>query len=155
MSDESPYTVETARRASERDELAEWVAEFLASPGSDNAELGELLAERWRWWLGPVQLPIDRLHRLAGPPDAPVLCPVDDDDWRDDVEEMEDKIVEEGWEPPPVIVTVQDGQLVLEDGNHRVESLRRADEAMAWSIVGFDDPDERQRFEAPAPAREA
>jgi hypothetical protein len=155
MSDESTYTVETARRAAERDELAEWVTEFLASPGSDNAELGEQLRERWRWWLGPVQLPIDRLHRLAGPPDAPVLCPVDDDDWRDDVEEMEDKIVEEGWEPPPVIVTVQDGQLVLEDGNHRVESLRRADESMAWSIVGFDDPDECQRFEAPAGAREA
>ncbi|MCD9624278.1 ParB/Srx family N-terminal domain-containing protein [Rhabdothermincola salaria] len=151
MADDQQYSVTSAREAASRDELQEWVGCFLASPGSDNAELAGILAERWRWWLGPVRLPIDRLHRLAGPSGDPVLRTVDDDYWRDDVEEMEDKIDEDGWEPPPVVVTFQDGQLVLEDGNHRVESLRRAGETEVWSIVGFDDPSGPERFRAPPP----
>jgi hypothetical protein len=147
MSDGLSYSVESARAASERDALGEWVAEFLASPGSDNAALAEKLAAPDRCWLGPVEVPIDKLHRLAGPPDAPVLCPVDEDYWDDRVDVMEEK-VEDGWEPPPVIVTVRGDQLVLEDGNHRVESLRRAGEDTAWAIIGFADTDERDNFAA-------
>lgn len=151
MTDAAVNTVEAARAASERGELDEWVATFLASPGSDNAPLGEMLTEGERWWLGPMRLPIDRLHRLAGPPDQPVLCPVDDDFWRDDVDDLEEK-VREGWEPPPVIVTCRGDQLVLEDGNHRVEGVRRTGEDEVWAVVGFDSPDERDRFQPPVAA---
>lgn len=150
MSDDRAYSVEAAREAAERDELDAWVARFLASPGSDNAPLAAELSEPPRWWLGPVQLPVDQLHRLAGPPDAPVLCPVDEDYWRDDVEEMAERI-EEQWEPPPVIVTYRGGRLVLEDGNHRVEGVRRAGKDHVWAVVAFEDPVERDRFVAPNP----
>lgn len=149
MTDEHEYSVSTARAAAERDQLTEWVAEFLASPGSDNAALAEKLSEPPRLWIGPLRLRIDRLHRLAGPPDAPVLCPVDDDYWRDDVAEMAEQIDEEGWEPPPVVVTFQSGQLVLEDGNHRVEGLRQAGEEEAWAIVGFERAEDRDAFQVP------
>ena len=145
MTDGERFTVEAAREAAERDELAEWVARFLASPGSDNPLLAEILGDPPRTWIGPVRLRIDQLHRLAGPPDHPVLCPVDEDDWRDDVEELGEK-VEEGWEPPPMVVTFRDDQLVLEDGNHRTEALRRAGEEGAWAVVSFESPDERDRF---------
>mgnify|MGYP003621995112 CR=1 FL=1 len=148
------YTVESARQAADRGELADWVVGFLASPGSDNAELGEQLTEQERWWLGPLQLPIDQLHRLVGPPDAPVIEVVDEDDWRPDVEDAAAR-VEDGWEPPPVIVSHRAGQLVLEDGNHRVEALRRADIDLAWAIIAFDRPEERDTFVAPDPGRAA
>ncbi len=147
MTDHS-YSLASARAAAERDELDTWVAEFLASPGSDNAELGEILTAEPRWWLGPVELPIAELNRLAGPPGDPVLVEVDEEEWRDDVAELGEK-VEDGWEPPPVVVTSKDGQLVLEDGNHRVEGLRRAGAETVWGVVGFDDPEERARFTAP------
>lgn len=146
MADGHAYSVDSAREAAARDELGPWVEDFLASPGSDNAPLADLLADRPRWWIGPLQLPLDRLNRLAGPPDAPVLCPVDDDFWGDDVGHMERRIEEEGWEPPPVIVSYRDGQLVLEDGNHRVESLRRAGERDAWAIVNFESPQVRDQW---------
>jgi hypothetical protein len=149
MTNGHEYSVDTARQAAERDRLAEWVAEFLASPGSDNAPLADKLADPRHWWTGPMQLPIDQLHRLAGPSDHPVLEPIDEEEWRDDVDELEDK-VEEGWEPPPVIVTYRNGQLVLEDGNHRVEGLRRAGEHLAWAVVGFTDQDELRSFQPPA-----
>lgn len=141
----SEFSVATARAASERDALGEWVAEFLASPGSDNAALGHALTNPPRWWLGPIRLPLDRLNRLAGPPGAPVLREVEEGEWRDDLDDLAE-LVSDGAEPPPVIVSHRDGQLVLEDGNHRVEALRRAGMADAWAVVGFDDPDEREGF---------
>jgi hypothetical protein len=142
------FSVEAARAAAERDDLGAWVAEFLRSPGSDNAALAEALTERTSCWLGPLRLPIDRLNRLAGPPGSPVLEAVDDDDWRDDVEDLA-QLIDEGFEPPPVIVRARDDQLVLEDGNHRVEALRRAGRRDAWAVVGFHDPADRDRFVAP------
>jgi hypothetical protein len=135
--DGDEWTVDGARRAGERDELSDWVAHFLASPGSDNAELGAQLTEVPRWWVGPVLLPIDQLHRLAGPADAPVLAVVDEDDWRDDVDDLADEI-DDGLEPAPLIVSHRDGQLVLEDGNHRVEAMRRAGREMAWAVLALD-----------------
>jgi hypothetical protein len=132
MSDGRTYSVETARAAAERGDLDAWVAEFLASPGSDNADLAEILSDRLHWWTGPLVLPIDRLNRLAGPPDEPVLCPVDDEYWDDRVDDMAERIAG-GWEPPPVVVAFKDEGLVLEDGNHRVESLRRAGREEAWA----------------------
>lgn len=143
MSDEQ-FTVETARAAAERDELARWVAEFLASPGSDNAELAHALTEPPRWWIGPVELRFDELHRLAGPPDQPTLDRLDESDL-EVVDEMQDSL-DDGWDPPPLVVTWQGDHLVVEDGNHRIEGLRRHGATAAWSVVGFEDPDERDRF---------
>lgn len=146
MDDHREFSLASARQAARDEELAEWVARFLASPGSDNAALAHELTDPPRTWMGPVQLPLDRLHRLAGPPGDPVLQPTDEDDWRDDVSDLE-QLVAEGWEPPPVIVSYRDDQLVLEDGNHRVEGIRRAGIEVAWAVVNVESPDDRHRFE--------
>ena len=145
MPDEPVFSVESAREAAEHGHLADWVARFLASPGSDNAVLATQLPEELGWWAGPVELPLDQLHRLAGPPGDPVLCAVDDDYWDDRVGDM-DKLAEEGWEPAPVIVAYRNRQLVLEDGNHRVESVRRAGRRTTWAVVGFARREEYDRF---------
>jgi hypothetical protein len=139
------YTLDDARAASERDELAGWVARFLASPGSDNPLLAERLSEKLRWWSGPLRVPINQLNRLAGPAEDPVLCPVGEEYWDDRVDSM-DELAEAGWNPPPVIVAYRQGQLFLEDGNHRVESLRRAGLRTAWAVVGFERSQDRDRF---------
>jgi hypothetical protein len=149
MTDDEEFTVEAARRAAQRDELGPWVARFLASPGSDNAALAQKLSDPPRTWIGPVRLPLDQLHRLAGAADQPALVTVEEDEWRDDVDDLEEK-VEEGWDPPPMIVTYRNDQLALEDGNHRAEGLRRAGEREAWAVVSFESPAERDRFLARA-----
>lgn len=154
MSASQHHSVDAARAAAADDDLAAWVADFLASPGSDNAPLAHELSGTHPHWVGPVLLPLDRLHRLAGPPDQPVLVAIDDEDWwRDDVEDLKEK-VEDGWEPPPVVVTWQDGQLVVEDGNHRLEGLRRAGVDEAWSVVGFERAEDRDAFVQAAEALE-
>jgi len=146
MSDDERYSVETARRAAEEGDLRKWVSRFLASPGSDNAPLAATLTDRLEHWVGPVQLPLSRIHGLAGPPEDPVLCPVDDDYWDDRVPDMAERIEGDDWEPAPVIVSYRDGQLELEDGNHRLESLRRAGRPDVWAVVGFEPGADRAAF---------
>lgn len=147
MSDEPEFSVEGARRAAEEDGLRDWVARFLASPGSDNPLLGEKLSAELAWWAGPSELPLDELNRLAGPPGDPVLCPVDEEYWDERVEKM-DELAEQGWDPPPVVVAYRDGEFVLEDGNHRAEGVRRAGRRVVWAVIGFAEQDERDRFMA-------
>lgn len=137
-------TVEGARAAERADKLDQWVKDFLGSDGSDNDVLGHELSSVKSHWYGPVELEFDRLHRLAGPPDHPTLERLTDDDL-ETVEGMVESL-EDGWEPPPFIVSLSDDHLVLEDGNHRIEGLRRVGRHSYWSIVGFDDEDERRRF---------
>jgi hypothetical protein len=140
------FTLDSARDAAARDELGDWVAAFLRSPGSDNAVLADELRRSKAAWHGPVCLPFDELQRLAGPPDQPALAPLGEDDL-ETVEEMDDSI-EEGWEPPPLVVSYCDGEFTVEDGNHRIEGLRRAGRDDYWSVVGFDDEDQRDAFVA-------
>ncbi|MGY6501150.1 MAG: hypothetical protein ACXIVQ_09710 [Acidimicrobiales bacterium] len=145
MTDHHDNSVDGARAAADADDLDAWVRTFLGSPGSDNAELGDQLDDKVRWWAGPMKLPLDQMNRLAGPAGHPVIEVVEEDYWRDDVGEMAEKIAN-GWEPPPVVIVHRDDQLVLEDGNHRVEALRQASFDEAWSIVGFETEDDRAAF---------
>ncbi len=146
MSSDSDFTVETAHAAAERDALGTWVEAFLASDGSDNAELGEQLRQDYPIWFGPVRIGFDRLRRLAGPPDEPTLERLDDDDDAT-VEEMKDSL-EDGWTPPPFVATWQGDHLMLEDGNHRVEGVRRYGESRYWCVVGVRTDAERVAAEA-------
>lgn len=140
-------TADAARAASERGDLAAWIREFLSSPGSDNAALADELAERDLHWVGPVQLAFDRLHRLAGPPDQPTVDRLDDDD-EETVEGMVASITDDGWEPAPAVVTydAELDQFVVEDGNHRIEALRRAGNESWWSVVGFASETDAERL---------
>lgn len=138
-------SLDDARDAADRDELAEWVRDFLAADGSDNETLGQQLFAEKSSWLGPIELDFDQLYRLAGPADQPTLERLTDDDI-ETVEGMAES-VEEGWEPPPLIVSIDDeAQMVVEDGNHRTEGLRRAGHERYWSLVGFDDDEQRTAF---------
>ncbi len=139
------YTLDSAREAASQDRLGDWVVEFLASDGSDNAALGAELTRRHRHWLGPLRLPLDELNRFVGPEGDPVLVEVDDDYWDSRVTDMADKI-DDGFVPAPLVVSFQGGRLHLEDGNHRVESLRRSGRAEGWAVVGFRDASELERF---------
>jgi hypothetical protein len=138
------FSLGSARAAAAADQTAIWVGDFLASRGSDNAVLAAALAQAKHWWLGPVQVPLDSLVRLAGPEDE-ALVPIAEDEWEDDVEGMEESL-EEGWEPPPLLAEYQDGRLLLQDGNHRYEALARAGEEQAWVLIYFPSPEAREAF---------
>jgi hypothetical protein len=143
MSDDR-FTVSSAFAAAARDDLPAWVGAFLASPGSDNATLAAALAQREHSWYGPLRVPLSALARLAGPePDA--RCAVAPREWDADVGAMEN-LVDEGWDPPPLLAEYRDGTLLLQDGNHRYEALARSGASHAWVVVWSDDSTERLRL---------
>jgi hypothetical protein len=142
---EEEVSVSSAQRAADEGRLAQWVVDFLSSPGSSNAELAAALALKATVYLGPIRFPLDRLTPMAGPDGDEVVVPVAKEEWESDVEGMEDSI-EEGWHPPPLLVSHHDGQFFLEDGNHRCETLRRTGATSAWAILLFGDEMERDGF---------
>jgi ParB-like nuclease domain len=145
VTDDEKISVTSAKRAADEGRLAEWVVDFLSSPGSSNPELAAALALRGTIYLGPIRLALDRLTPMAGPDGDKVVVPVAKEDWESDVEDMAESI-EEGWHPPPLLVSHHDGEYFLEDGNHRCETLRRTDATHAWAILLFADEAERDRF---------
>jgi hypothetical protein len=138
------FSLASAFAAAQEDALPLWVGDFLASRGSDNEILAAALAQKRHWWLGPIRLPTADLVRLAGPEDE-ALVPIDEDEWEEDVDAMEESL-ESGWQPPPLLVEYQDGKLLLQDGNHRYEALVRAGEEQAWTLVMFSRPEDRDTF---------
>ena len=54
--------------------------------------------------------------------------------------------IEQGWHPPPLVVSHHDGKYFLEDGNHRYETLRRTGATDAWIILLFAGEVERDRW---------
>lgn len=142
MASDQKFTIDSARDAEGAGTLGSWVESFLASDGSDNAELGKRLRREFPLWFGPILIPFDRLNRLAGPPDQPTLERLDHDDL-ESVESMQESI-EDGWSPPPFVATWNDDHLMLEDGNHRVEGIRRSGEGSYWCVVGVATDDDRR-----------
>jgi ParB-like nuclease domain len=145
MTDDEKFSLASAQRAADKGQLAEWVVDFLASPGSDNAALGASLAFSGATYLGPIRFALDRLTPMAGPDEDAVVVPIAEKDWESDVEAMENSM-EQGWHPPPLLVSHNGGQYLLEDGNHRYETLSRTGATYAWAILVFADEAERDRF---------
>ncbi len=145
MTDDEKFSLASARHAADEGRLAEWVVDFLASPGSSNSALAASLAMSGATYLGPIRFALDRLTPMAGPDRDEVVVPVAEEVWESDVEAMEHS-VERGWHPPPLLVSYHDGKYFLEDGNHRHETLRRTGTTHAWIILLFADEVERVRF---------
>lgn len=145
MTDDEKVSLTSAQRAADEGRLAEWVVDFLSSPGSSNAELAFALAAEGTVYLGPIRIALDRLRPLAGPDEDGVVVPVAEEEWESDVEGMK-KSIKAGWHPPPLLVRHRDGEYLLEDGNHRCETLRRSGADSAWAILLFSDEADRDRF---------
>ena len=145
MTDDAEFSLASARHAADEGRLAEWVVDFLASPGSSNSALAAAFAMSGARYVGPIRFALGRLTPMAGPIGDDVVVPVAEEVWESEVEAMEHSI-EQGWHPPPLLVSHHDGKYYLEDGNHRYETLRRTGATYAWIILLFLDEAERDLF---------
>ena len=145
MTDDEKFSLASAQHATDEGRLAEWVVDFLASPGSSNSALAAAFAMSGAAYVGPIRFALDRLTPMAGPVADEVVVPVAEGVWESDVEAMEHSI-EQGWHPPPLLVSHHDGKYFLEDGNHRYETLRRTGATHAWIVLLFAGGVERDRY---------
>lgn len=119
---EYAFTSTGSRQAALGGRLEDWVLEFLRGPG-DNEPFARGLGLAPRSWTGPATWPLRDLERTCGPePEMRWSVP------RDAFEGRVSRLMEAystSWDAPPLIVEVTVDGLVLNDGNHRLEALRR------------------------------
>lgn len=140
------YTSATALAASRAGQLEAWVHAFLEAEGGNPAFSAGLRREARRFH-GPLTLALHALVRCTGP--EPGM------EFRVSRESFEARVarlaaaVTGGRDLPPLIVNFRAGEpLVVNDGNHRLEALRRLGRAACPAIVWTTGAADAAAFEA-------
>lgn len=134
-------TLSAALAAEERGEVGAWVQVFLRGSGMNVGFAdGLLLADRW-WLL--FEFPLDLLGTCSGP-DPHCDFPRNAERWETAVNGLV-AAMESGWEPPPLIA--EGTTLIVRDGSHRYEALRRAGFDRYWTIFYFEKRRGARRFD--------
>ncbi|WP_238322709.1 ParB N-terminal domain-containing protein [Gorillibacterium massiliense] len=138
------FTAEEAIQFSKYGCIEEWVHIFLKTIGN-NSSFSDGLKLQKRYWLGPIQLSVSELQRCCGPEEhMEYHNPLDD--WEKHIETFCD-LIQKGWEYPPLIVQHLEGKLIIRDGNHRHEALRRLHYQNCWVILwDSDNPSNLSRW---------
>ncbi|MBN1373120.1 MAG: ParB N-terminal domain-containing protein [Anaerolineaceae bacterium] len=139
MNDELTPALEAARRG----QIEAWVHEFLLGVGR-NLPFSEGLKRQPRFWLGPLEIPLDALEICCGP-DPDLEYVVDADGFERHVTSMADSLAK-GWKPAPLIASYDAGKLSIRDGNHRYAALRRSGVERYWVVVWFNSPEEQRSY---------
>jgi hypothetical protein len=133
------FTCASAVEAGRAGALEDWVHAFLRTAGGNRA-LSDGLAVAPRRFHGPVTLPLPLLERCAGP-EPGMAFRVSREAFERRVEGLADAL-RAGRDLPPFIVEFRERRLVLSDGNHRLEALRRLGRttwpAVIWTTGSAD-----------------
>jgi len=116
-------TMHSAREAAGKNDIENWVHEFLLTEGNNQA-LSDGLKLEPRVFLGPAEMPMGLLERCCGPEQG-MKYQVS----RESFEERVGRIMtalKQGFSLPPLIVNYDGGKWTLSDGNHRYEALVRS-----------------------------
>jgi hypothetical protein len=106
-----------------------------------NLALADGLQLAPRYYLGPINTPLDDIPRCCGPePEMTYHDP--QENWDRHVNEMA-KGIQDGWTPPPLLFAAGSHMM---DGNHRHEALKRAGHTHTPVIVMFNSPNEREAW---------
>ena len=130
------FTIEEAIDFSVKGKIEEWIHLFLNSVG-DNKALSEGLNLQKRFWLGPILISLDNLKRCTGP--EPDMEYVDSDEaWEKHIIKFQ-QLINDGWDMPPLIAENTKGKLIIRDGNHRLEAMRREKFDKCWVVIWDND----------------
>ena len=144
------FTVKGARRCAEQGRLEAWIQAYLSTGEDDfHQRLGAWFNRAERFWVGPVEMPLSRLIRRLGPEEAmPWKEPCED--WERRVTSIQRAVAHPGDMPPMIARAVRDEagafQLLLNDGAHRHEALKRLGETTFWVLIWFDSAALRRAF---------
>ena len=130
-----------------------WIYAFLHSGGAYHRRLADWFAREERFWVGPVEAPLEQLVRRYGPEEtmqwkeAPEI-------WERRVAAILDVLNDPDDLPPmlarAVAATPGDEagpfRLWINDGSHRHEALKRFGAATGWVIVWFDTAAQQRAF---------
>ncbi|WP_082596073.1 ParB N-terminal domain-containing protein [Paenibacillus sp. Soil750] len=105
---------------------------FLNSEG-DNVGLSEGLKMQKRYYLGPLEVEINRLDRVVGP-EQHMEYVENEDWWNYNINQICERI-EGGWDMPPLIAENRNGIFSIRDGNHRLGALEKLKKEKYFVII--------------------
>lgn len=138
------FNVDEAIEFGKRGEIEEWVHLFLNSVG-DNRAFSEGLKLQKRYWIGPLLIELNKLKRCCGP--EPEMQFVDSAEaWEKHISKFQE-LIRNNWDMPPLIVQHLEDQLVINDGNHRWEAMKREKFDKCWVIIwGSEDEEQLRKY---------
>ncbi len=144
------YTLTEAKQYAVNNKLKEWIQAFLRYEDKDmpnpNYGFADGLLLEERVYFGPMMLPLTSLSTVRIEKD---ITDANEVKW---FNHKVDKIIEklDEWDMPPLIAQIDEGRLVLTDGNHRFSALEKMNRKECAVILwgNKDQEDElRQRIE--------
>ncbi|WBW95567.1 ParB N-terminal domain-containing protein [Oceanirhabdus sp. W0125-5] len=139
------FNVNEAIEFYKKGDIEEWVHLFLNSVGN-NKPFSEGLKLQKRYWIGPILIDIDKLTRCCGP-EPEMQYYNSPESWDKHIEKFQD-LIRDGWDMPPLIAENKEGKLIVNDGNHRIEALKRENIKKCWAIIWDSDSEENiKQFE--------
>lgn len=136
-------SLESAKAFAEHGKIEDWIHEYLLSDGNNKA-LSDGLSLKRRIYLGPIEFPTELLCRCCGPePDMR---------FRVNAAGFERKVaalmasLSKKDDLPPLMVNYTQGELVLNDGNHRFEARSRLGLPTCHIIVWTSSQEENDEF---------
>lgn len=137
------FNLKTAQDYATQGKLEDWIHLYLNTGYWKNIPFSEGLKREQRWWIGPVKVRLDSLLRSCGPEeDMPYREAVES--WEKWVNELKETLTDIA-ELPPLIIEYQDGNYIVNDGNHRHEAMRRKDWTHCYVIIWYSNYEEFHR----------
>lgn len=125
--------MESAKEASAKGTLRQWVIDFMLEAEGGNSKLATGLQENdMIVYAGPLKANLSKLKRITGSNEENLMYT--DTKWEENISAMVNAI-KRGWSPPPLVVSDWfEPEGSLSDGNHRCEALIRAGYDKYWAI---------------------
>jgi hypothetical protein len=116
--------------------LQDWVYAYLETDGW-NDELLDALRSRRLWWRGPVQARLSDLERICGPESHMAYHP-NVAVWERNIKFLQQNL-RSPLEVPPLLVEYREGgRLIISDGAHRHEAMRRLGWHSCWIVLWYE-----------------
>ena len=139
------FNLHTAQEFAQANRLETWIHAYLNSGDNPNPGLSEGLKQTPRWWIGPIELPLEALTRCCGPePHMEYVMPPDG--WARRTGKIAQTLRKLA-DLPPLIVAYRDGELSIRDGNHRYGALEQRGLTTCWVIIWFNTQADYEAFQ--------
>jgi hypothetical protein len=131
----SRWWTESAQQCVQAGRLEKWIYAFLATDGWNDALLEYLRSQR-RWWRGPLEAALTDLIRICGP-EPNMEYRLDTSVWDRHVTLLQHSLPNNRLHVPPLIVEYSQEALIICDGAHRHEAMRRLGWQTCWIVISY------------------